>query len=267
MIIDGRAISAELIEQLKRERALIGGPISLGIIVATDNPVIESFVAIKTKVAEALRVTMVRRDVPDATTETVMTAVRDLKFDDTIDGIIVQLPMPGAIDINAVLSEVPDMKDVDGINPFTPEKRRIARAPVALAVREILERTHTKIEGARAVVVGAGRLVGQPTAALLRELGADVSVFTLTEGSIEDLKHAAIIVSGAGQPHFIKPEHIMEGVVLIDAGASESDDTIQGDVDPACGEKASVFTPVPGGIGPISVAMIFRNILALKRAR
>ncbi len=264
MIIDGRTISNELIEQLKPERARVSGAVTLGIVVATDDPIIESFVAIKKKVADELDITMVRRDVPEATTERVMEAVREFKYDPSIDGIIVQLPMPAAVDVNAVLSEVPETKDVDGINPFTPEHARIAHAPVALAVREILERTDTSVRGVRAVVVGAGRLVGQPTAALLQELGAEVTMFTLNEGRIEDLKDADIVVSGAGQPHFIKPEFLKAGVVLIDAGTSESAGVIQGDADPTCADIASVFTPVPGGVGPISVAMIFRNILKLK---
>jgi methylenetetrahydrofolate dehydrogenase (NADP+) / methenyltetrahydrofolate cyclohydrolase len=267
MIVDGRAISDELIAQLKSERVRVGGSVTLGIVVSTNDPVIESFVALKTKVADMLDVTIVRRDVSDATTELVMEAVRAFKYDPAIDGIIVQLPMPETVDVNAVLSEVTDTKDVDGINPFTPEHARIAHAPVALAVHEILERTQTTIKGARVVVVGAGRLVGQPTAARLRELGADVTMFTLQEGRIEDLKDADIVVTGAGQPHFIKPEHVKDDVVLIDAGASESDNNILGDVDPSCAEKARVFTPVPGGVGPISVAMIFRNLLKLKGGR
>lgn len=265
MIVDGRAISKELLAELKKERARIEGTVRLAIIVAMKSPVIESFVAIKSKVASELDVEMVRHTIEDATTASVMETVIALKRDPTIDGIIAQLPMPEGIDVNAVLSEVPVEKDVDGINPFTPERARIARAPVALAVQEILERTNTAVRGRKAVVVGAGRLVGLPTAALLRELGADVKVFTLDQGRIEDLADADIVVSGAGQPHFIKPEHIQEGAVLIDAGASESDDNILGDMDPSCADKARVFTPVPGGVGPLSVAMIFRNLFALKR--
>ena len=142
---------------------------------------------------------------------------------------------------------------------------KINRWNTALAVVEILQRKNVHIEGARTVIVGAGRLVGAPSAWLLRKLGADVSMFTLQEGSIDDLKNADIIVSGAGNPGFIKPEHIKEGVALIDAGTSELNKKIAGDADPACAEKASVFTPVPGGVGPVAVAMIFRNLLDLIR--
>jgi len=106
-----------------------------------------------------------------------------------------------------------------------------------------------------------------PSAWLLRRLGANVSVFSLEEGAIDDLKNADIIVSGAGNPGFIKPEHIKDGVALIDGGTSELKKRIAGDADPACAEKTSVFTPVPGGVGPVAVAMIFRNLLDLVEKR
>src|SRR3989344_5128060 len=128
---------------------------------------------------------------------------------------------------------------------------------------DVLERAGIEIKGIRAVVVGAGRLVGAPSAWLLRHLGPNVSVFSLEEGTINALKDADIIVSGAGNPGFIKPEHIKDGVALIDGGTSELKKRIAGDADSACAEKASVFTPVPGGVGPVAVAMIFRNLLAL----
>ncbi len=267
MIVDGRSIASEIIAGLKVRRATIDRPVRLGIIVGTLDPVIESFVRLKTKAAADLDIEMVRVDIADPTISTVMDAVRSFKYDPSISGMIVQLPMPQVVDINAVLSEVNMEKDVDGINPFTRESERIARAPVARAVHEILVRERVEISNARVAVVGAGRLVGVPTAALLQELGAEVTTLTLNEGSLKDLKDADIIVSGAGHAHLIKPEHIQEGVVLIDAGASELGGFIQGDADPACAAIASVFTPVPGGVGPIAVSMIFKNLLDLVEAR
>ena len=178
------------------------------------------------------------------------------------DAIIVQLPLPDAVDVNAALSSIPPGKDVDALNP-RHSIERFVEAPVALAVVEILERAKVDIAGKRAVVVGAGRLVGAPTASLLKKYGADVSMFTLEQGSIEDLKGADIVVLGAGKPGFIKPEHLKKGVALIDAGASEQAGKIRGDADPACAEVASVFSPVPGGVGPVAVAMIFRNLKTL----
>lgn len=260
MKIDGRAIAADIYSELagffKARKA------KLGIIVAGHDPVIEQFVRIKTRAAEQLGIEMVRIDLPDsATTTDVIEAVQELQK--RVDGLIVQLPLPGAVDVNGVLASIAPQKDVDAISPAVPDAERLALAPVALAVLEILERSSIEPRGKRAVVVGAGRLVGAPTASLLKSRGAEVSMFTLREGSIEDLRDADIIVSGAGRPGLIKPEHVKKGVALIDAGASEQGKKVVGDADPACAEVAAVFTPVPGGVGPVAVAMIFKNLKAL----
>ncbi|HEV8666956.1 MAG TPA: bifunctional methylenetetrahydrofolate dehydrogenase/methenyltetrahydrofolate cyclohydrolase, partial [Candidatus Paceibacterota bacterium] len=149
--------------------------------------------------------------------------------------------------------------DVDGIT----DTQKLVRSPVAEAVSEVLVRSNVSVQNKTAVVVGAGKLVGAPVAELLRELGANVSVITQNEGSLLDLKTADIVVLGAGEPGLVSPEMLKEGVVLIDAGTSEASGRLAGDASPACAEVASVFTPVPGGIGPISVAMIFKNLFTL----
>lgn len=258
MIVDGKAIAEDLYTELEKRRALIKRAVQLGIVVAGIDPVIESFVGIKMRCAKRLDIDMPRVDLDaGADTEDIIDAVRKLAPD--VDGLIVQLPLPKNVDVNAALSAIPDDKDVDAISPLA----ELIEAPVALAVVEILQRSGIDLKGKRAVVVGAGRLVGAPTAKLLKKLGASVSMFTLEEGSIEDLKDADIVVSGAGNPGFIKPEHIKEGVALIDAGTSELSGKVVGDCDPACAEKAAVFTPVPGGVGPVAVAMIFKNLFDL----
>ncbi|MBI4093754.1 bifunctional 5,10-methylenetetrahydrofolate dehydrogenase/5,10-methenyltetrahydrofolate cyclohydrolase [Candidatus Kaiserbacteria bacterium] len=261
-IVDGKAIAEDIYSELAAKFASLGRVLKLGIVVVGAHPVIESFVRIKSKAAERLGVEMVRVNVSEKSDAgKIIQAVNRLVT--TTDAIIVQLPLPGGIDVNEVLAAVPRDKDVDALNPKISEEERPVHAPVALAVVEILKQSGVTISRARTVVVGAGRLVGAPSAWLLRSLGADVSVFSLEEGSIEDLKEADIVVSGAGNPSFIKPEHIKEGVVLIDAGTSELNKKITGDADPACAEKASLITPVPGGVGPVAVAMIFRNLLTL----
>lgn len=262
MIIDGKAIAEDMYQALAKRRAHIARPIKLGIVVVGNNPVIGSFVRIKERNAKRLDVEMVRVDLPDTASQSeIVAALTDIAT--RTDAVIPQLPLPASVDINEVLSAVPNEKDVDALNPTIAEGDRLVHAPVALAAVEILERSGVIIKGARTIVVGAGRLVGKPSAWLLKSLGAHVSMFTLEEGSIEDLKDADIIVSGAGNPAFIKPEHIKDGVALIDAGTSELKKKIAGDADPACAEKASVFTPVPGGVGPVAVAMIFRNLFDL----
>ncbi len=262
MLIDGRQVADDIYKALAERRAHFDREIKLGIVVVGADPVIESFVRIKTRAAERLRIRMVRLDLPaESATEFVRTEVRRLATE--VDALIVQLPLPKHISTNDVLAAIPLEKDVDALNPTVPEDRHPVFAPVALAVVELLKRSRVPIEGTRAVVVGAGRLVGAPTAALLRQLGAHVSLFTLERGSVRDLKDADIIVSGAGNPGFIKPEHLKMGVALIDAGTSESKGKVVGDADPACATKTSVFTPVPGGVGPVAVAMIFRNFFDL----
>ena len=262
MTIDGRAIADDMYAELSERRGTFERPITLGILVVGVDPVIESFVGIKTRAAERLAVTVQRVDLQaGATTEAVIEAVRAMN--ESTDALIVQLPMPKQIDTNAVLAAIEPMKDVDAINPMHSAENSPIDAPVALAVVEILERSNISIAGKKAVVIGAGRLVGAPTAELLKKLGANVSMFTLEEGSIDDLKDADIVVCGAGKPGMVKPEHIKEGVALVDAGASEQGGVIRGDADPACADKAALFTPVPRGVGPVAVAMIFRNLFDL----
>ncbi len=261
-IVDGKTIAEDIYKNLAPKFSTRRKTVRLGIVVVGANPVIESFVRIKTKAAERLGVEMVRVNVSDKSDAgKIIQAVNRLVT--VTDAIIVQLPLPQGVEANEVLATVPGDMDVDALNPKIAEGERPVHAPVALAVVEILNRNSVKIAGTRTVVVGAGRLVGAPSAWLLRSLGADVSIFSLEEGSIEDLKDADIVVSGAGNPGFIKPEHIKEGAVLIDAGTSELNKKITGDIDPACAEKASLLTPVPGGVGPVAVAMIFRNLFDL----
>src|SRR3989338_7461011 len=262
MVIDGKAVAESIYQDLAPKFKTLNRSVKLGIVIVGGNPVIASFVRIKERSALRLGIEMPRKDLPESAGEKeIIEAVRELN--ENADAVIVQLPLPKGANINNILAAVPNEKDVDALNPDIPEEKRLVHAPVALAAVEILERSNVRIKDARAVVVGEGRLVGAPSAWLLKELGADVSVFSLEKGSTEDLKDADIIVSGAGNPGFIKPEHIKKGVALIDGGTSELKKKIAGDADPACAEKAAVFTPVPGGVGPVAVAMIFRNLLEL----
>lgn len=254
MIIDGKQI-AEILYTEMATRDTSG--ITLGILVGEASPVIESFVRIKGRAAERLGIEIVRAELPEgASTADALQALQTLALECT--GVIVQLPLPEAIDAEILIAAIPPEKDVDGI---APQSRAVA--PVALAVIEILQRGGIDPQGKRAVVVGNGRLVGEPTAKLLSSLGAHVSIVTLEEGSLDELKEADIVVLGAGSPGFVKPEHLKQGVALIDAGTSEQGGAIRGDADSACAEKAALFTPVPGGVGPVAVAMIFKNLFDL----
>ena len=262
MIIDGKSIAEDLYIKLGTQASGLERLPKLGIIACGADTVIESFIRIKSRAAERLGVELVRKDMPPESDERAfMAAVVEMSTQ--VDGLIVQLPIPENFSTDAILSAIPKEKDVDGINPMTLNEERLVDAPVALAVEEILHRSNVDIADARIVVIGEGRLVGKPTVGLLRRLGGEVFVVSIEKGSLEDLKEADIIVSGAGSPGLITPELIKDGVVLIDAGTSEHGGKVVGDADSSCAAKASVFTPVPGGIGPIAVAKIFENLFAL----
>lgn len=229
MIVDGKKMAEEIIAELGD--ALRGR--TLGIVVNEADPASQSFIRIKERVAERLGVVVVRGS-----------------FDEVAhcDGVIVQLPNPGTF-------AIPREKDVDTY-PI---------APVAAAVAHILAHVGSQTSNVKAVVVGEGVLVGTPVAAMLRQKGYDVRVVSLEQGSLADLKDADVVVSGAGSPGLIKPEMLKPGVVLIDAGTSEQAGKLVGDADPACANVASLFTPTPGGVGPIAVAMLFKNLFELTR--
>ena len=262
MIIDGRSIAEDIYTELAGRRVSATQTMSLGIVVASHDAVIESFVRIKSRAAARLGIELRRIDLPvKPTTADALAAIEKLATE--VDGIIVQLPLPSELDTDAVLAGIPPFLDVDGINPTVADELRIVQAPVAGAIAEVLNRENIDVKNKKCVIVGAGRLVGAPAAYLLKKRGADVSVITLESGSLSELKDADILILGAGNPGFVKPDMIKDGIVLIDAGTSEQGGKVLGDADPACADKASLFTPVPGGIGPIAVAMIFKNLMDL----
>ncbi|HVU79827.1 MAG TPA: bifunctional 5,10-methylenetetrahydrofolate dehydrogenase/5,10-methenyltetrahydrofolate cyclohydrolase [Candidatus Paceibacterota bacterium] len=241
MIIDGKQIAEEILagigDSLRGKR--------LGIVMGQDDAATQSFIRIKSKVAARLGVEVVHGGLAELLA--------------SCDGVLVQLPMANS---DELLAQLAPEKDVDGLGPAPA-----VLPPVAGAVAEVLARNGTDVVGKKIIVVGAGRLVGKPVAQMLKEMGGEVSTVTSTEGSLEDLKTADMVVLGAGSPGFVKPDMLKQGVVLIDAGTSESNGKLAGDADPACAEVASLFTPVPGGIGPIAVAMIFKNLFALSSAK
>jgi len=164
---------------------------------------------------------------------------------------------------------IPIEKDADVLSSVAREEFRNATVgallpPIVAAVVEIFKNTKVKPLGKKAVVLGTGFLVGAPVATWLTQQGADVTVLNSKSADLSAaLRAADIVVSGAGSPHLIKPDMLKQGVVLIDAGTSESSGEIVGDADPACAPKCSLFTPVPGGLGPIAVACLFGNAVTL----
>lgn len=264
MIIDGKKIAEDVVAKLNIERPLLPKDVRLGIVLTDGDMATASFVRIKERVAERLGIVVVRETLsPDATTEEAIACVERLAK--MTDGVVVQLPLPKSVDTEAVLAAIPLSQDPDVINP--DPRVRMVRPPIAEAISEIFLQSDVAAKQKKAVVVGMGRLVGAPAFELLSDLGAEVSAVTLEQGSLEELQDADIVILGAGKPALVTPDLLKPGVVLIDAGTSEASGKLVGDADPRCAEVAAVFTPVPGGVGPIAVAMLFRNLYALVKSR
>ncbi len=267
MIIDGKQIAAEILAATKEKVAALSRVPVVRAITVSPNAATDSYLRIKSARASDAGMTLEVMRLPEtATTADIIAAVGQ----EGADAVIVQLPLPERVDTQTVLNAIPKSKDADVLAENSRSATDALLPPVALAAREILERTHVDLRGTEAVVIGKGWLVGDPVAHWLQSAGAKVSVVTKESSDFSVLKTAYVIVSGAGSPHLIKPEMLKEGVVLIDAGTSESDGALAGsdgalagDADPACATVASVFTPVPGGVGPIAVACLFQNVGSL----
>lgn len=264
MIVDGKQIAAdiaELVANTIKVEAIIPK-----MVVLTCNPNFETrkYLELKKKKAEALGVVIEVNELPPtANTSEMLAAVKTAV--EVADGVIIQLPLPSGIDTAEVLAAVPISHDVDafsykgGVEEVLP--------PVVGAIDEIATRHQVSFKDKKVVVFGHGRLVGAPAVIYAKSKGAQVTL--LTEESDKAAVHQAtlaadIIILGAGQPNLLTVDMVREGVVVFDAGASEDGGLLVGDASREVATKASVFTPVPGGIGPITVALLYRNLLELK---
>ncbi len=266
-IVDGRAIAQKIKDELRTEILNKNTAPRLDIIVVGENAVTESFVRAKEKFAKDIGVVFEKHTFPDTiTTSELISFIKDLE--DTTNGIVVQLPLPKHINTHQVLLAVPVEKDIDVLSENTfghfVTKSTHFTPPVAGAVKEILETYGIPIAGTNVVIIGKGRLVGAPVRTLFEHENAKIEVLdskTNKKDFSKSLKEADIIVSGVGKANLVKREHISKGVVLIDAGTSGSKGCVVGDICTDCTEDASLISKTPGGIGPITIAILFRNLL------
>lgn len=272
MIIDGRAIAKEVEENLREsflELHLSRRP-KVSFITFGDDPATRSFLKIKQKVAERVGVELYILELPedileDMAEKILLSVVRDPDN----DGVVAQLPLPRQLDREKFLELISREKDVDCLSRESIEAfakgESVYSPPVALAVAEILEKNNIDLSGKRTAVVGHGNLVGKPVSAWLENIEADFEVFDI--GS--DMKRLAefdVVITGVGKPSLVNHEMVKDGVVLIDAGTSEVGGKLSGDVSANAQKKASFYTPVPGGVGPVTVVKLFENVLqAVKR--
>lgn len=256
MIFDGRALALNWQKKLATKVGATAP--TLVVILVGDDPASRAFVKIKQKFGAAIGVEVVVRNYDDSVTaEELIKSIAQLNRDINCRGIVVQLPLPPEINVDQVIAAIDPAKDVDALSLESS-----FAAPTVRVVEEILRIAKIDPAGRPALVVGAGRLVGRPVATWLSQAGAQVK---LADETIKDLTAqclaAEIIVAGAGQPSLIQPTMVKPGAILIDFGTRRTGDKLAGDFDPACADQAALFTPTPGGTGPMTVVMLFANLL------
>lgn len=281
-ILDGRETARQIKNELAERVAALGerGVVpGLGTVLIGDDPASHSYVAGKHRDCAEVGITSIRRDLPeDISQEDLEAEIRALNEDPACTGYIVQLPLPKHLDTNRILELVDPDKDADGLHPTNlgrlvlnvsdPMDSPLPCTPAGIV--ELLQRHGVELRGKEVLVVGRGVTVGRPIGLLLtrREINATVTLaHTGTQDLDSLLARADVIVAAAGQPHMIGAEQIKEGAVLLDVGVSRVEDpqkgkkVLTGDIDPAAAERASWMSPNPGGVGPMTRAMLLVNVV------
>lgn len=274
MIISGKELSArlkaEMAEQVAGFPAKYGRVPHLVVILVGDDPASVSYVTGKAKASEVvgIRNTTVRK--PDTISEEeLLSLIRELNADDTVDGILVQLPLPKHISEAKVIETIAKEKDVDGFHPLNVaalwQKQPCTEACTPKGIIKLLKEAGVTISGKRAVVIGRSNIVGLPVAKLLLDENATVTIAHSRTVNLPELtRQAEILVVAIGKPRFVTADMVSEGTVVIDVGVNRDPETgkLCGDVDFAAVEpKASVITPVPGGVGPMTICCLMENTI------
>jgi methylenetetrahydrofolate dehydrogenase (NADP+)/methenyltetrahydrofolate cyclohydrolase len=252
-----------------------GAPPSLAVVLCGDDPASALYVRNKGRAAERAGVRFALHTPPaESTTDELVTLVRALDADEGVDGILVQLPLPPQIDAAAVTECVSPEKDADGFHPCNfgrlAEGHPGTVSPCTpLGCMELLRRSRLPLRGTRAVVIGRSAIVGRPLALMLTNADSTVTIcHSRTEGLAAICREADILVAAIGRPRMVDASYVKPGAFVIDVGTTPQDGGVVGDVDRASVEPvAGWLTPVPGGVGPMTVAMLLRNTVALARAR
>jgi len=278
-IIDGRAIAEKVYTELRGEIAELksrGLTPGLAVVLVGDDPASRAYVRAKDKMCRELGLHSVKLELPATTKqEELLARVNQLNRDPAVHGILVQSPPPPHIDEPAIIRALDPRKDVDGFHPLNIAKLAMGDNSgfvpcTPLGCLRLLRETNVSLSGANVVVLGRSMIVGKPMALLLMRKGVDATVTVVhsrTRNIGEVCHRADVIIAAIGQPHFVKADHVREGVVVIDVGINRVDDSgsergyrLVGDVDfDGVAKRAGAITPVPGGVGPMTIAMLMAN--------
>ena len=276
-IIDGKTVAAQVREEVRRAveefRAALGYTPSLATVLVGENAASATYVRSKRKACAEVGLGSLPHELPaDIPQAELERLVRELNARADVHGILVQLPLPAPLNADAVLTAIHPDKDVDGLHPTNQARLLMGhdglRPCTPLGVMRLIETTGTTLKGARAVVVGRSSLVGKPVALMLLEQHATVTICHSRTRSLEqEIGGADVVVAAIGRAELVRGEWIRPGSVVIDVGINRlADGRLVGDVDfAAARERAGFITPVPGGVGPMTVAMLLRNTLTAAR--
>ena len=270
--MDGKGLAARLRAEIADEVRQLGD-VGLATVLVGDDPASDVYIRRKHDAAQEVGIRSIdHRLSAETTQEELERLVQELNADDGVDGILVQSPLPGHLDEAAAVHRLDPAKDVDGFHPdnaarlYLGEPRFVPATPVG--IMRLLEEYEVPIEGARAVVVGRSLIVGKPVSMLL--LGANATV-TICHSRTADLaaqtRAADVLVVAVGQVDLVTAEMVKPGATVVDVGMNRTDDGLRGDVDPAAAEVAGLITPVPGGVGPMTIASLLRNTVSAALAR
>ena len=271
-IMDGRALAAKVQAEVAGDVAGLGD-VGLATVLVGDDPASHIYIRRKHEAAQGVGIRSDDRRLPaDISQEELIAIVEELNDDDSIDGILVQSPLPKHLDEAKTIEALDPAKDVDGFHPTNAGLLYLGRPALVpatpLGVMRLLDEYRVQIAGARAVVIGRSNIVGKPMAHLLLKANATVSIAhsqTVDLGRLTT--DADIVVAAVGVAHLVAPDMIKAGATVVDVGMNRTDAGLVGDVDPRAAERAGLITPVPGGVGPMTIAMLLANTVKAARAR
>jgi methylenetetrahydrofolate dehydrogenase (NADP+) / methenyltetrahydrofolate cyclohydrolase len=271
-LIDGKALAERVRAEVAEEVRELG-ELGLATVLVGDDPASDVYIRLKHRAASEVGIESRDIRLPvDTPEDELLELVAELNADDAIDGLLVQLPLPGHIDEGRVIGAIAPVKDVDGLHPFNAghlllgEPTLVGATPVGIMA--LLEEYDVPLEGAHAVVVGRSNIVGRPVSLLLLHANATVTIcHSRTVDLAARTREADVLVAAVGQAGLIGAEHVREGAVVIDVGMNRSEEKLVGDVDHAVAERAALITPVPGGVGPMTIAMLLKNAVRAARFR
>jgi methylenetetrahydrofolate dehydrogenase (NADP+)/methenyltetrahydrofolate cyclohydrolase len=269
--MDGKALAERVRAEVADEVAELGRPVGLATVLVGDDPASAIYVRSKQKACREVGIEPIDHQLaPDTSEADLLALVERLNADEAVTGILVQLPLPEQIDEDRVIRSIAPIKDVDGFHPFSAghllqgSPTFVAATPAG--IMEILSAYDVELKGARAVVVGRSNIVGKPMALLLLAEHATVTIcHSRTRGLADVVREADVIVAAVGRPDTVTGDMVREGATVVDVGINRTAHGLVGDVAADVREKAGLLTPVPGGVGPMTIASLLRNTVRAAR--